>query len=263
MVCFAFDSISARIVVEGRYEASLLNFLQQNLFPKLAERGLCLDIGANIGNHSLCFAENFENVYSNEPNLKTFQLLQINACLVGNITPINVGLSNQSQRMTAYVWPSNMGGATVEPSQAERSAARGRYELHEFELVTLDSVLNDKDKGRVGFIKIDVERHEYKVLQGARNTIEASKPVIAFELLKSGIKDGKSDVVELLKSFGYQCFCDIKSTVMGSVDFFRLSQNVLPDFLHDKLKRVIVHETKALRKTNYPLILASREKLFG
>jgi len=52
----------------------------------------------------------------------------------------------------------------------------------------------------VSFIKIDVEGYEYRVLQGAEETIKNFRPTILVEQNK-----GNLDSVELLKTWGYRC----------------------------------------------------------
>jgi hypothetical protein len=57
----------------------------------------------------------------------------------------------------------------------------------------LDDIICDA----VAFIKIDVEHHEYDVLDGARNTIDKYKPVICIESFD------KSRLEEYAKDMGY------------------------------------------------------------
>lgn len=61
---------------------------------------------------------------------------------------------------------------------------------------TMDSF----DYTDVGFIKIDVEGYELKVLQGAQKTIMNNLPVILVEQNK-----GNLDSVKLLESWAYRC----------------------------------------------------------
>lgn len=61
---------------------------------------------------------------------------------------------------------------------------------------TLDSF----EYSDIGFIKIDVEGYEYKVLLGSKNTIDKCRPVLLVEQNK-----GNLDAIELLKSWNYSC----------------------------------------------------------
>ncbi len=68
VACFAFDHISTEITVRGRFERPALEFFCSQLFNRMQNRRLCLDVGANIGNHSLAFADHFDRVLAFEPN---------------------------------------------------------------------------------------------------------------------------------------------------------------------------------------------------
>ena len=59
MAIFAHDEIGDWVVIDGRYEADILDAITGWLVPRaLPEHRLmtALDIGANIGNHTLAFA---------------------------------------------------------------------------------------------------------------------------------------------------------------------------------------------------------------
>ena len=61
LVGYFFDTITSAIHIDGRFERDELSLLSTNVFPKLNNEGDCLDIGANIGNHSLAFSPFFKN----------------------------------------------------------------------------------------------------------------------------------------------------------------------------------------------------------
>jgi len=61
---------------------------------------------------------------------------------------------------------------------------------------TLDSF----DYTDIGFIKIDVEGYEYKVLLGAKETIKKYRPVLLVEQNR-----GNLNAIELLKTWNYSC----------------------------------------------------------
>ena len=70
LVIFSFDHIGLSLNLEGRYENSSLMLVEEFIKNKLpnAKDKTALDIGANIGNHSIFFAKQFKYVYAFEPN---------------------------------------------------------------------------------------------------------------------------------------------------------------------------------------------------
>lgn len=201
LAIFSFDGIGTTINVKGIYERvqldSLLGWLQSNKLIK----GSALDIGANIGNHSLYFSKFYKYVFSFEPNPRTFKLLEINSTLSPNIVPFNYGLSDTSGKVSMGFCKENMGGAKIINSIDSIS------DLNEIEIEirTLDSML-DQLAAPIGLIKLDVEGHEYAAILGAKNAINTNKPIILFEQNIGDFKDGVSDVIELLKTMGYSSF---------------------------------------------------------
>jgi hypothetical protein len=53
LACFAFDTISVTIHLDGQYERYELEALEEFIFPNMDRYGFAIDVGANIGNHSL------------------------------------------------------------------------------------------------------------------------------------------------------------------------------------------------------------------
>ena len=87
LALFNYDLIGRHIVCDGFYELALLECLENHVFPKLKTRSICLDIGANVGNHSAFFSPIFDRVIAFEPNLRAFKLLEANAMLFENVAP--------------------------------------------------------------------------------------------------------------------------------------------------------------------------------
>ncbi len=207
VACLAFDLISTEIALKGRYEADELVCLKTDLFEKMARRRVCLDIGANIGNHSLFFADMFSRVYAFEPNPRTFRLLEINSELVTNILPLNIGASDKQETRTAYQDALNMGATTVHKELSDYKVANKVTAVTKMEIALdkVDDVLSSEDQNQVDFIKFDVEGHEPYALEGMRRILQASGPVVAMEVSRLSFQGGKSPSVEILRELGY-CF---------------------------------------------------------
>lgn len=90
----------------------------------------------------------------------------------------------------------------------------------EVELNMLDQVISEMQLGQPDFIKIDVEGHELKVLNGAKEVIGKSVPIIFVEIaqtLKNLDRNFNNEdygkTIDFLKKFGYQIFILIDSGI--------------------------------------------------
>ena len=166
------DFISREIKSHRKfYEHELLDFLRVK-FPN--QRNI-IDIGANIGNHSLFFAKymNCETVFSFEPFPDNITIFKTNLrdytekCIL-----FETALSDKNATRVLYnTGVGNFGGISFncEPHSYVANPS--------IECRTLDTFMLNN----VSFIKIDVENHENEVLDGARETILRNRPIIILE----------------------------------------------------------------------------------
>jgi FkbM family methyltransferase len=187
-------------------------------------RDSCIDIGANIGNHSLHFADFYEQVYAFEPYPKTYKLLEINAQLVRNLKTFNLGLSCSRASVCFDVNPRNFGGSSIQMDNSNINSVGDRVVI---EVDRLDSIPEIKSV-KIGLVKIDVEGHELQVLEGALQTIAKNRPVILFEQHPKDFLNGTSNVIQILKTLGYETFATIQRfPTVGGPRIFRLPMNHL------------------------------------
>ena len=174
------------------FEKFLLSFVRQFIDPNKN----VLDIGANIGVHSVVFSNYAINakVYSFEPQPVVFELLQknlrMNIC--SNVEAFNFGASDKETTfyMNAhYDSPENHG--------AFRICNEGNITI---QCKTIDSL----DIQNVGFIKIDVEGHELKALKGMKQLILKNKPKMMIEIHEDD--PTKNEVLDLIESLGYTSY---------------------------------------------------------
>jgi len=201
LVVLSFDQIAHSINIDGVYEKVELD----TFFGWLTALGLdtrqsiALDIGANIGNHSLYLSDYFKEVYSIEPNTRTFKILSLNAELVSNVKCFNYGLSEEARTASMNINPCNSGESSV-------TDVRGSGD-NSVELKTLDTCFTGMEN--LQLIKLDVEGHELQVLKGAEKTIKNNLPIILFEQHESDFSQGQSPVIALLRDYGYRKFAVI------------------------------------------------------
>ena len=251
LVIFSFDHIGLSLNIEGRYENSPLylveEFIQQKL-PNASNRTV-LDIGANIGNHSIFFAKMFKKVYAFEPSPITYEVLKINSKFASetkNIEPLNFGLSDIDGSLQFLIDHSNIGGSAIVNNN---ETSENTIEVNVKKLDGL-TIMKGED---IALIKIDVEGHELKVLTGAINVLSKNMPAILFEQQASEIIDGSSGVVKYLEELGYGFFTIKENFYFGEGVFSKISSLVLRTLFGERLDFVEINEFK---KVFYSTILA-------
>lgn len=190
-----FDSICRSIILNGFYEHELLRGMCSLGADK---NGIALDIGANIGNHSLFFAKNFFKVVSFEPYPNNCFLFKANVFLnnISNITLVEKALSNQNKTMGIDKGDSkntnNSITELINDQQIVVELVRGDEEIEGLKL-----------NHKISLVKIDVEGHEPLVVEGLRNTLISHKPIVCWEAFS---KEDADKTKFLLSEMGYQNF---------------------------------------------------------
>ncbi len=198
------DYVSINIATEGLYEIEELDlvfdFLSQ--FNHNFSKQDALDIGANIGNHSLYFSKIFKNVHAFEPNPKTFDILDLNTKEYKNIKRHNFGLSNEQKIASISEYTHNLGRSQV--VEKPNNAKSNDIIFRNIELRTLDS-LDKNILNNVSLIKIDIEGHELEAIKGAEEFLTAKKPIILFEQLHEEFdEENTTTTIEYLRRIGYK-----------------------------------------------------------
>ncbi len=181
--------------VKGGYEQQQISEFLARL-PK-TRRGVILDIGANIGTHSLCFALHFKTVHSFEPNSLIWSSFERNIELNGfrNVHLHHVGLADEEAEMPFHlIEKNNFGLGTF--SKVEQYDLPLR-EVGTANVVVGDRYLSNQGIGKIDAVKIDVQGFEPEVLRGLTNTLGATRPIVWCEVA-SGAKSKIETVSDLL-----------------------------------------------------------------
>jgi len=174
----------------------IFNFFESYGFIK----GSAIDVGANIGMHTLLFSRYYNNIYSFEPHPKTFKLLDINIQdYANNATPYNLAAYSSEGEIEFSSQSWNIGGFAINPNF--NKVTKGFKTI--VKTVCLDSV-TEISEDAIGLIKIDVEGAEYEVLKGSEVIISKNKPIIIMECWDS--QKGEARSITYLRSLGYQYF---------------------------------------------------------
>jgi FkbM family methyltransferase len=197
---FAYDYIANQIQIDGIYERQELIALFEFLAPFKDRfmKGIALDIGANIGNHTRYFFDRFSKVHAFEPAKEIFQILVFNTHKFSNIETHNFALGGAEKKARIFVSNLNIGGTRIVSEEVNDIFSE------EVEVKKLDGLRLDFSS--LKFMKIDVEGYEFEVLSGALHTISKLRPIIIIEQWPNDFKNGSSPSIDLLKELGYDFF---------------------------------------------------------
>lgn len=210
MVCYN-DHIGKHILFDNFYEKEEL-ILIQNSFSDEVKKSSFIDIGSNVGNHTIFFKNNFKNIYCFEPQKTTYKILTLNTESFEHIKTFNYGIDIKKKEITFYI-PTNNNG------MGRSSVIEGKNIRKERVLL---KPLDDSLIKNVGFIKIDVEGNEYSVLKSLKKILNTDKPIVGFEL--NSENPNKNQILEFLSENNYKTFMVNNKTFNNRFKFY---QNIL------------------------------------
>lgn len=221
------EGIDFSIYLLGAFEPEAISWYRK----EISDGAVVLDIGANIGAHTLNFARlvgSKGRVVAFEPTDYAFAKLKkntsLNPCLESRIVACQVmlcapGEEGEKPEGIYSSWP-------LEPDVSLHEVHGGKLQtVCGADTETVDGLLKKQGIGRIDFIKIDVDGHELSVLQGASETIERDKPPIFIEFCPHISAEHGVALVELVNFIigkGY-CFYDSRGNVLPS-DIIRLER---------------------------------------
>lgn len=193
------EIIGFSLIVGNSFESEVESLLERFV----TDGTTCLDIGANIGYHTLPMAwlvGEAGRVIAVEPSQwaleRLYRNLERNPEIRERVSVVEGLLSDRVEVSTCAVQASYpMNGK--EP----------KTELIRFQTLTLDGVLKDLKIDQMHFIKCDVDGAEPTVLLGAKSTLVRWKPQMLLEVTPYvWDQDAKSQIVELFESLDYKIY---------------------------------------------------------
>lgn len=138
-------------------------------------RGVVLDIGANVGSHSINFSRVADVVHAFEPQPRIFYNLCANLLinLVYNVVPYNMALGSVNGITNVVALDPTLPGS---PMGVPVGVGTQPTPIR-----TLDSL----GISPIDFIKIDVEGHELEVLRGGYQTLGRENAIVYIEIHKA------------------------------------------------------------------------------
>lgn len=204
----------------GAYAREELRLIADFLDQKT--NSVFLDVGANIGHHTLFAAQHAQQVLAFEPfdqvANKLVSKVKINK--ITNVKLFSFALGEKNE-MLEYVKPSSHNTGTGSFSDGAPGQAVARLPIR-----IGDEVLVEIGVDQVHFIKIDTEGFEPMVLRGLRRTLERCRPIVFFEwtqVQRAGATAGEAHLFPR----GYRFYEFVSDTVRLSL-FRQLSYHLVP-----------------------------------
>jgi FkbM family methyltransferase len=162
------------------------------------------DIGANVGVFSLYSETRSSITFSFEPDTENYDaiLRNVKANSVRHVAGFKWAISDFDGKSTFYVpWiGSGHSGGQIDKPINEKGDEFNPVESYEVETYTIDTLA--KRLGVPNHIKIDVDGHEWRILQGAAGTL--ALPEVKSVLVE--VNNCYADIDGYMKSFGFTDF---------------------------------------------------------
>ena len=182
------QAIDRHIFYFGAYAPAELDFLSVAARVLRKERGTVtfVDVGANVGQHSLFMSQHADRIVAFEPNAVAADQFERNLRLNGvrNTQVIRCALGDVDAVGTL--------GSGFEGNHGSRSLLWSLDQSKDTVVSVREAgaTLAKTGIGRLDLLKLDVEGYERKVLVGLGDALQRDRPIILFELIGSDTKGG-------------------------------------------------------------------------
>jgi len=203
------ESIDLRLYLR-RFEPEVAAALRREARPGMT----ALDIGANVGAHTLLLASLVGpsgRVIAFEPTDYAWQKLRRNLSLnrMPWITAVKAALAD-----------CDVGGQRVDFRASWRTDG-GRHDGESIvDFVRLDDWCAENGVTKIDLVKVDVDGNEYPAFAGARAILARSRPVVVMEVVSPHFDDPDRNPLRVLEELGYE-FCDLRDGTKLSIDDLR------------------------------------------
>lgn len=165
------------------------------LYPYVRPGDFVMDIGANIGDHTIAYADwvgSEGHVVACECNLEAVECLRRNTSKYRNVEIFPYAIHSKETILYFEEQP-NVGASFV--STMIKGQPVKAYAIDGMFLTQLD------------YLKIDAEGSEVEILKGGKDTINRTQPVIVMEVNRSALQRARSseeELLNLLKDLRYE-----------------------------------------------------------
>lgn len=203
------EGIDLSIYLFGRFEYDVYNAYKDSI----STGDVILDIGANIGAHSLpmaALAGQGGIVHAFEPTVfavnKLRKNLSLNPTLEKRVCVHHSLLNDGSEMDTSEQsipssWNLNTNDETTHPQHGGSFMGLGEARVSK-----LDDIVREAEIVRVDLIKLDVDGNEWSVLQGSAETFDKYTPDVLMEFAPDYDLEDFEHILRFFKSRDYEIF---------------------------------------------------------
>ncbi len=178
-----------------------------------------IEVGANIGSHTIPLAQKAAIVFAFEPQRLVYQMLLGNVALnqLTNVQAWQAAVSTVVESGKPLFMPEldprkpyNFGGVSMQDTPTSEAAM----------VISLDGL----NIPQCGLLKVDVEGMELKVLQGAEKLIDRCRPYIYVENDRA---EHSAALIAHLQAMGYTLYWHLPP-LFNPENFAKVTENVFP-----------------------------------
>ena len=201
--------------IKGRTDIKFLKYLINRNFNSL-------DVGAYKGVYTYFISKYSKKVFAFEPNPKSFEILK--KTVSKNVKVLPYALSDKSRHDFLKIPKGRKGysnqGGSIRNVKLDKKFGKLKIETKK---------IDDLKLKNIGFIKIDAEGVELKVLNGANKLIKKYKPTLLIEIEERYISEPIEKSLNKIIKLGYRGFALIGET-LTPLKFFDGNKNHRVDY---------------------------------
>lgn len=203
------EGIDLSIYLFGRFEYDVYNAYKH----ALTEGSVVLDIGANIGAHTLPIAElvgQTGRVYAFEPTIFAIEKLRKNLLcnpqLAERVTVHHALLSDSMEQTKEMEGIPSSWNLSADTDTSHPQHGGSFMALGDVNICTLDGIVESSGIHQIDLIKLDVDGNEWSVLSGAAHTFDHHKPDVLMEFAPDYNLEDFERILSFFKTRDYQAY---------------------------------------------------------
>lgn len=218
-------------ILLDRYEPDIAAAIRKYCMPGFT----VLDVGANVGAHTLRFAKTVGGsgkVFAFEPTDYAFQKLLRNVTLNSftNVWPIRLVLADQNLAQQRIQFRS---------SWPTKGTPAIRESIVDFK--KMDDWCADEKIGKIDLIKLDVDGNEHSVLMGAVSVLSRHRPLLFIEAWGLNFRHENINPFVLLDRLGYKFYNIVTEVQYESLAQLRESVSRTGELLDQSVNVIARH----------------------